>query len=104
MNTDSQLLKTYAESGSESAFRELVERPINMVHSAAFRESRGNASQAEAITQAVFAELARRAAALVGHPALSRWLYTCVRRMTANARRADERRKRRKQEALTMNQ
>jgi len=91
MNTDSQLLKTYAESGSECAFRELVERHINLVHSAAFRESHGNAAQAEDITQAVFSELARRAATLAAHPALSGGLYTCVRRMTANVRRTDER-------------
>ncbi len=104
MSTDSQLLENYARDGSEPAFRELVERHINLVHSAALRESRGDASLAEDITQAVFSEAARRAAALVRHTALAGWLYTCVRRMTANVRRAEHRRQRREQEALTMNQ
>ena len=59
MDTDNQLLTSYARHQSEGAFRELVERHINLVHSAALRESRGNASLAEELTQAVFTELAR---------------------------------------------
>src|SRR5437588_3818966 len=103
MDTDIQLLERYARNGSERAFRELVERHINLVHSAALRESGGDASMAQDISQAVFTELARRATKISRHPALAGWLYTCVRRMTANVRRADYRRKRREQEALTMN-
>src|SRR5215813_6811734 len=102
METDRQLLERYVGQGSESAFRELVERHINVVYSAAARESKGSASMAEDITQAVFTELARRATKLISHPALSGWLYTCVRRMSANVRRAEERRKHREQEAITM--
>ncbi len=104
MDTDNQLLASYAHHHSEGAFREMVERHINLVHSAALRESRGNASLAEELTQAVFTELARRATELVRHPALAGWLYTCVRRMAANLRRAEDRRQRREQEALTMNE
>src|SRR5712692_2012881 len=104
MDTDHQLLESYASSGSERAFRELVERHINLVHSAALRESKGNVSLAEDITQAVFTELARRATELVRHPAIAGWLYTCVRQMTANVRRAEDRRQRREQEAFTMNE
>ena len=55
MDTDNQLLQSYAANGSERAFRELVERHIHLVHSAALRESRGNEPLAEDITQAVFA-------------------------------------------------
>ena len=104
MDTDHQLLASYVRHHSEHAFRELVERHINLVHSAALRESTSNASLAEDITQAVFTELARRATELVRHPALAGWLYTCVRRMAANLRRAEDRRQRREQEALTMNE
>jgi DNA-directed RNA polymerase specialized sigma24 family protein len=104
MDTDNQLLESYARHGSELAFRELVERRINLVHSAALRESGGEVSLADDITQAVFTELARNANALARHPALSGWLYTCVRRMTANDRRAEHRRQRREQEAFIMNQ
>ncbi len=100
MSTDNQLLEDYTRNGSESAFRELVERHVNLVHSAALRESKGNACEAEDVTQAVFTELARRANMLIRHPALAGWLYTCVRRMTANVRRARDRRRRREQEAL----
>ena len=32
MDTDNQLLASYADNGSERAFRELVERHINLVH------------------------------------------------------------------------
>jgi RNA polymerase sigma factor (sigma-70 family) len=104
MNADNQLLESYARQGSERAFRELVERHVNLVYSAALRESAGNAPQAEDITQAVFTELARSAAKLLRHPSLSGWLYTCVRHMTANVRRAENRRQRREQEAFTMNE
>ena len=65
MDTDNQLLQSYAKNGSERAFRELVERRINLVHSAALRESGGDAQFAEDITQAVFTELARNANALI---------------------------------------
>jgi RNA polymerase sigma factor (sigma-70 family) len=104
METDNQLLGSYAKSGSERAFRELVERRINLVHSAALRESGGDGSFAQDITQAVFTELARNANSLARHPALSGWLYTCVRRMSASVRRAEHRRQRREQEAFTMDQ
>ena len=104
MDTDNQLLGSYAKTGSERAFRELVERRINLVHSAALRESGGDSSFAEDITQAVFTELARNARALAGHPALSGWLYTCVHRMSTSVRRSEQRRHRREQEAFIMNQ
>src|SRR5947199_8048325 len=104
MATDTDLLRSYARDRSESAFTELVQRHINLVHSAALREAHGDASMAEDVTQAVFAELARKASSLFRHPALAGWLYTCVRRMTANVRRAEDRRQRREQEAQTMNE
>src|SRR5438034_3048126 len=104
MATDTDLLRSYARDRSESAFTELVQRHINLVHSAALREAHGDASMAEDVTQAVFAELARKASSLFRHPALAGWLYTCVRQMAANVRRAEDRRQRRQQEAQTMNE
>src|SRR5438034_970842 len=104
MATDTDLLRSYARDRSESAFTELVQRHINLVHSAALREAHGDASMAEDVTQAVFAELARKASSLFRHPALAGWLYTCVRRMAANVRRAQDRRQRREQEVLTLNE
>jgi RNA polymerase sigma factor (sigma-70 family) len=102
MATDSELIRDYARTGSESAFTELVRRHINLVFSAALRESHGDVPGAQDITQVVFAEAARRASRLCRHPALAGWLYTCVRRMSANARRADHRRQHREQEAHAM--
>src|SRR5690242_403041 len=104
MATDTELLRSYAQDRSESAFTGLVQQHIDLVYSAALREAHGDAATAEDITQAVFVELARKASDLVRHPALAGWLYTCVRRMTANVRRADDRRQRREQEAHTMKQ
>src|SRR6266511_1217492 len=104
MQSDTELLRSYAQDRSESAFTELVQRHIDLVYSAALREAHGDASSAEDITQAVFAELARKASSLIRHPALAGWLYTCVRHMSANARRAEDRRQRREQEAKTMNE
>src|SRR5579872_5778443 len=101
---DNDLLAQYAHHGSEAAFRELVQRHVNLVYSAAVREVHGNNSLAEEITQEVFSEFARQAAKLVPHPALAGWLYTCVRRKSANVRRGEERRKHREHEAITMNQ
>jgi RNA polymerase sigma factor (sigma-70 family) len=103
-NTDNQLLSAYAVGGSEAAFRELVQRNVNMVHSAALREAAGNSPLAEDITQDVFTELARRAGKLAAHPALAGWLYTCVRLTAANVRRSEYRRQRREQEAFDMNE
>lgn len=104
MGTDTELLRRYADQGAEGAFTELVGRHVNLVYSAALREAHGDAAQAEDVTQAVFTELARKAPQLCRHPALAGWLYTCVRRMTANIRRADDGRKRREREAQTMNE
>src|SRR5437870_13909426 len=104
MKSDAELLRSYAQDRSESAFTDLVRRHIDLVYSAALREAHGEASLAEDVTQTVFAELARKASSLVRHPALAGWLYTCVRRMSANLRRADDRRQRREQEAHAMNE
>ena len=102
MTTDTELLRSYARERSEGAFAELVNRRIDLVYSAALRETGGDAPLAEDITQAVFAELARKAVKLAGHPALAGWLYTCVRRMTANVQRSEARRSRRELEAQIM--
>jgi RNA polymerase sigma factor (sigma-70 family) len=104
MANDNELLREYARSASEAAFAELVNRHVNMVYSAALREVDGDVHSAQELTQLVFVELGRKAASLVRHPALAGWLYTCVRWMAANARRAEDRRRRRQLEYQTMSQ
>lgn len=97
MQTDNELLGLYID-GSEEAFQQLVQRRINLVYSAALRECHGNSADAEEITQQVFTELARRGRSLVGHPAISGWLYSYVRNSSANLRRSKARRQRRETE------
>lgn len=99
---DAFLLREYAERRSESAFSEIVRRHVNLVHSAALRQVRGNAAAAADITQSVFIELARQAARLSRHPTLSGWLFTATRRIASQIVRAETRRLRREQEAHTM--
>ncbi len=101
MCNDAELLARYAQNGSESAFTELVQRQINLVYSTALREAHGDAFLAEDITQAVFINLAQKAAKLKSHPALAGWLYTSVRQTAANLRRASERRHRREDAAMS---
>ena len=104
MPNDTELLRSYAENGSEPAFAELVRRQVNLVYSAALRETHGDTGLAEDVTQAVFHELARKASSLIRHPALSGWLYTSVRLFAANVRRSEQRRQRREQEASAMSE
>jgi RNA polymerase sigma factor (sigma-70 family) len=103
MSNDTQLLRRYVEERSESPFTELVNEHLNLVYSAALRETNGDGALAEDVSQAVFTELARKAPRLLGHPSLAGWLYTTVRHVAANLRRSEQHRKRREQEAQSMN-
>ncbi len=95
---DIALLRQYALTNSEEAFSQLVERHLNLVYSAAVRQV-GNPSQAEDITQAVFAILARKAGSLGCGVILPGWLYQTTRLTAANSMRTEIRRARREQEA-----
>ncbi len=99
-----ELLRRYAVDGSESAFTELVRQHIDLVYSAALRQVNGDASAAQDVTQAVFADLARKARRLAGHTSLSGWLYTSARYEAAKSRRAELRRHAREQASHAMNQ
>jgi RNA polymerase sigma factor (sigma-70 family) len=102
--TTNELLRSYIADRSEAAFAELVRQHIDLVYSAALRQVGGDAATAQDVTQAVFTELARNAPRLVRHTALSGWLYTSTRFLAAKARRAEQRRHAREQEAHVMNQ
>ena len=64
---DTDLLRRYAILRDQTAFTELVNRHIALVHSAALRQCRSDEGLARDVTQSVFIELSRKAAALLRH-------------------------------------
>ena len=52
-NSDAQLLRQYAQHGSEEAFKEIVTRYTNLVYSAALRQVKSPDIASE-VTQKVF--------------------------------------------------
>jgi RNA polymerase sigma factor (sigma-70 family) len=95
---DIELLRRFVEQHSEADFAVLVERQINLVYSAALRQTR-NPHAAEEVTQAVFVVLARKAGSLLRLRTLTGWLYHATRLTAANYLRTESRRARRDQEA-----
>jgi RNA polymerase sigma factor (sigma-70 family) len=104
MILDCELLRRYAETQSEEAFAELVRRHINLVYSAAMRQVNGDSHLAQDVAQTVFAELARKAAALSRRELLSGWLYTCTHFTAAKAVRKEFRRRTHEREAHAMHE
>jgi RNA polymerase sigma factor (sigma-70 family) len=104
MTDDAALLRRYADECAEDAFAELVRRHIDFVYAVALRQTRGNSALAEEVTQTVFTDLARKAAATSRHVVLVGWLHTATRFAAAKAIRAESRRHAREQEAFAMNE
>lgn len=102
MHEDAELLRLYAGTHSEDAFGALMQRYLPLVYSAALRQVGGDVHGAKDVTQTVFALLARKAASLQRHPALTGWLYTTTHHTAAKLRRAEQRRRRREEEAQAM--
>jgi len=102
MNDDAQLLRCYAEEGSESAFSEIVSRHIDLVYSAALRQLGGDTHLAQDVTQSVFADLARKARVVSRHGVLTGWLYQATRFAASKAVRTERRRATREKEAVAM--
>jgi RNA polymerase sigma factor (sigma-70 family) len=102
--TDSlKLLREYADHGDEAAFRELVERYIDLVYSAAVRRVGGDANLARDVTQTVFTDLARKARSLRRVELLGGWLHRHTGFVAAGMVRSERRRQIREQEAAHMN-
>jgi RNA polymerase sigma factor (sigma-70 family) len=100
---DSQsLLADYVVLGSEQAFRELVDRYVDLVHSAAVRLVDGDTHLAEDLTQTVFLDLARTARKLPKAVSLGGWLHRHTYFTASKAMRAQRRRQRREREATEM--
>jgi RNA polymerase sigma factor (sigma-70 family) len=101
VDNDSELLRQYAEHGSEDAFRELVRLRLGIVYASALRQL-GDARRAEDVAQEVFADLARKASTLCRRPILVSWLYTSTRYAAVSLLRRERRQQVRDHEALLM--
>jgi DNA-directed RNA polymerase specialized sigma24 family protein len=69
---DADLLRAFVREGSESAFRSLTERHVDLVFGTALRRT-GHREAAQEITQNVFIALARKAAWLQVRRSLAGW-------------------------------
>jgi RNA polymerase sigma factor (sigma-70 family) len=101
MDSDSELLRRYAEGGSEDAFRELVRLRLGLVYGCAMRQL-GDERRAQDVAQEVFADLARKAPFLCRRPILVSWLYTSTHFATANLLRRERRQRARDHDAHLM--
>ncbi|HLP76737.1 MAG TPA: sigma-70 family RNA polymerase sigma factor, partial [Candidatus Paceibacterota bacterium] len=100
---DWQLINDFVTRGSELAFRQLVNRHLALVHSAALRQVR-DTQLAQEVTQAVFILLARKAGGFSKATVLPGWLFRTTRFVATRALRSEIRRQRREQEAVQMQQ
>lgn len=95
---DNELIADYVAKGSDTAFRTLVNRHVNLVYATALRQT-GNAGAAEEITQSVFLVLAQKAPRLAGMETLAGWLHRSAILESKARVRADLRRVRREEAA-----
>ena len=100
---DDELLQAFTEpgSGSEWAFRQLVDRYAGLVYSIAKRRV-GDRELAEEVSQNVFAILARKAGQLDARASLAGWLQRVAVLESAKAMRTEYRRKRKMDEYTEM--
>jgi len=104
MKDDAELLRAYAETRSETAFAEFVERRIGFVYATALRTLAGNAHTAQDVTQKVFVLVANKSAALARHERLAGWLHTTTCNLSLKLVREACRRDAREQEAARMSE
>ncbi len=104
MPDDADLLRDYAENGSEAAFAALVQRRIDLVYSLALRQCGGDAHLAQDAVQRVFADLARKARTVARHPVVTGWLLRSAWFAASDLVRTERRRRAREQEAQTMSE
>ncbi|MEM7384366.1 MAG: sigma-70 family RNA polymerase sigma factor [Verrucomicrobiota bacterium] len=94
--SDQVLLQQFAESRSEPAFRELVNRHIHHVHSVARRVT-CNEDFARDVSQQVFTKLATRHDTIPKKLSLSAWCHVTTRSLAIDLVRREEARRRREQ-------
>jgi RNA polymerase sigma factor (sigma-70 family) len=101
--SDAQLLREYAEDGNQTAFREIVGRHTDLIYSSALRQTT-SPYLARDIAQAVFTDLARKAAsvskALEPNASILGWLFRSARFQALNQLRDDRRRQRHERQIM----
>lgn len=100
--SDAELLQRYVDARAEDALAELVRRHVDLVYSAALRQTGGDAHFAQDVVQLVFVDFVRKAGQLRGHVTLTGWLYTSTRFAASKVVRGEQRRKARETEAYLM--
>ncbi len=99
-DADQELLRRYADHGSDEAFTELVRRHLNLVWAAARRVT-GNAELARDVAQLVFTDLARKARTLPPETVIAGWLHRAACLAAAKQIRGEVRRSQREQLAMS---
>lgn len=93
MQSDSDLLRSYALDSSGAAFTEIVRRNIALVYSCVLRRVGGDRHLAEDVTQKVFTDLARKAPRFTKLTSVAGWLYVAANLASAETVRKEQRRK-----------
>ena len=91
--SDSDMLREFAASRSQSAFQSIVERHIDMTYAVALRTI-GNHALAKDACQNAFIALSRNAELLATHRSLRAWLFRVVRNAAIDLSKSESRRKR----------
>src|SRR4051812_30840131 len=99
--SDHELLRRYAHEGAEPAFAELVRRHLNLVYSAARRQTH-SPDLAQDVAQSVFVDLARAAKHFDPNTPVIAWLYLVTRRTAVDLIRRESRRQSREQTAAQL--
>jgi len=92
MTNSRQLLTDYAATRSEPAFRERVNRYVNLVYSTALRLVDGDVHRAEDVAQTVFMDLSREATKIPRGSMIGGWLHRHTCFIAAKVMRGERRR------------
>ena len=87
-----ELLRDYARTGSEAAFRAIVDRHLPWIYGIVLRQVGGDTHLAQDVTQGVFIALARKAGSIDGEDALAGWLFRAAGYAAKGAMRMRRRR------------
>src|SRR5687768_10376157 len=101
MTETQKLLEQFVRDRSETAFRELVDRYLNLVYSTALRLVGGNVHLAQDVAQTVFIHLSQRADKVAGEK-MGGWLHRDTCFVASKMLRQERRRLAREHEATRM--